>query len=147
MTKEEAIEEINKVFVPSFANYIITALTEGTTVSDTSSVRKSKADLIDQLEILDKRYGSDFYWEVRKIVDRLASATPTQQWNTTPPTTNTHNILLSAETEDAGPRVWMGCYVDGHYYYIDGIVAVDDEVVAWMPLPTPYKAERREIEE
>jgi hypothetical protein len=34
MTKEEAIKEIKKVFVPAFANYIITALTEGATVSD-----------------------------------------------------------------------------------------------------------------
>ena len=34
MTGEEAIEEVNKVFEPAFANYIITALTEGATVSD-----------------------------------------------------------------------------------------------------------------
>lgn len=34
MTREDAIKEINKVFVPAFANYIITALTEGATVSD-----------------------------------------------------------------------------------------------------------------
>ena len=37
----------------------------------------SRADLIDKLEILDKRYGSDFYWEVRKIVDILPPVTPT----------------------------------------------------------------------
>ncbi|MEE3344466.1 MAG: hypothetical protein VZS44_10270 [Bacilli bacterium] len=34
MTKEEAINEIEKVFEPAFANYIITALTEGATSSD-----------------------------------------------------------------------------------------------------------------
>ena len=34
MTRKQAIEEINKVFEPAFANYIITALTEGATVSD-----------------------------------------------------------------------------------------------------------------
>ena len=34
MTKEEAVKEIEKAFEPAFANYIITALTEGTTVSD-----------------------------------------------------------------------------------------------------------------
>ena len=34
MTKDEAIAEINKVFEPAFANYIVTALTEGATVSD-----------------------------------------------------------------------------------------------------------------
>lgn len=34
MTREEAINEIEKVFEPAFANYIITALTEGATSSD-----------------------------------------------------------------------------------------------------------------
>ena len=34
MTREEAIKEIEKAFEPAFANYIITALTEGVTVSD-----------------------------------------------------------------------------------------------------------------
>ncbi len=45
MTKVEAIEEINKVFEPAFANYIITALTEGATASDKT---------LDQEPILDK---------------------------------------------------------------------------------------------
>ena len=34
MTREEAIKEINKEFEPAFANYMITALTEGATKSD-----------------------------------------------------------------------------------------------------------------
>lgn len=34
MTREEAIKEIEKAFEPAFANYIITALTEGATASD-----------------------------------------------------------------------------------------------------------------
>lgn len=34
MTREEAIKEIEKAFEPAFANYIITALTKGETVSD-----------------------------------------------------------------------------------------------------------------
>ena len=34
MTREEAIKEIEKAFEPAFANYIITALAEGATVSD-----------------------------------------------------------------------------------------------------------------
>lgn len=34
MTREEAVKEIEKAFEPAFANYIITALTEGATVSD-----------------------------------------------------------------------------------------------------------------
>jgi hypothetical protein len=39
----------------------------------------SRRELIDKLEIIDKRYGSDFYWEVRKIVDNLPSVTPTRK--------------------------------------------------------------------
>jgi len=38
VTKEEAMQEVNKAFEPAFANYIITALTEGTTVSDRCKV-------------------------------------------------------------------------------------------------------------
>ncbi len=34
MTKEEAMREVNKAFEPAYANYIITALTEGATTSD-----------------------------------------------------------------------------------------------------------------
>lgn len=34
MTREEAKAEINKVFEPAFANYIITALAEGATPSE-----------------------------------------------------------------------------------------------------------------
>lgn len=34
MTKEEAKDEINKVFEPAFANYIITALTVDSTLSE-----------------------------------------------------------------------------------------------------------------
>ena len=36
----------------------------------------SRAHLISKLEILDRRYGSDFYWETRKIVDKLPSVKP-----------------------------------------------------------------------
>lgn len=36
----------------------------------------SRANLISKLEILERRYGSDFYWETRKIVDKLPSVKP-----------------------------------------------------------------------
>lgn len=61
MTKEEAIHEIEKVFEPAFANYIITALTEEATSSDeeqqfcedmrdaTEEERKSTKDYIDSI--------------------------------------------------------------------------------------------------
>lgn len=41
MTREEAINEINKVFTPAYANYIVTALTEGATVSDKEPTTKN----------------------------------------------------------------------------------------------------------
>lgn len=39
MTREEAINEINEVFTPAYANYIVTALTEGATVSDKEHIK------------------------------------------------------------------------------------------------------------
>lgn len=39
MTNEEAKAEINKVFEPAFANYIITALVEGATPSERKTGR------------------------------------------------------------------------------------------------------------
>lgn len=36
----------------------------------------SRADLISKLGILERRYGSDFYWETRKIVDKLSPVNP-----------------------------------------------------------------------
>jgi len=38
-----------------------------------------RANLISKLEILDRRYGSDFYWETRKIVDKLPSVKPQEK--------------------------------------------------------------------
>jgi hypothetical protein len=42
MTREEAKAEIRKVFEPAFANYIITALTEGATPSECKTFPKFK---------------------------------------------------------------------------------------------------------
>ena len=39
----------------------------------------SRKELIDKLEIVDKMYGSDFYWEMRKLVDKLSPVTPSQK--------------------------------------------------------------------
>lgn len=46
MTREEARREIYKAFEPAFANYIITALEEGTTVSDRC---EDKEPVLDQI--------------------------------------------------------------------------------------------------
>jgi hypothetical protein len=39
----------------------------------------SRRELIDKLEIVDKMYGSDFYWEIRRLVDRLQPVRPIQK--------------------------------------------------------------------
>jgi hypothetical protein len=39
----------------------------------------SRRELIDKLEIVDKMYGSDFYWEMRKLVDSLPPVKPVQK--------------------------------------------------------------------
>ena len=39
----------------------------------------SRRELIDKLEIVDKMYGSDFYWEMRKLVDKLSPVAPIQK--------------------------------------------------------------------
>lgn len=52
MTNEEAIEEINKVFEPAFANYIITALTEGVTVSDKALEQEPCEDCISREAVI-----------------------------------------------------------------------------------------------
>lgn len=46
MTREEAKKEIEKVFEPAFANYIVEALTKGATVSDRKSTEMTREDAI-----------------------------------------------------------------------------------------------------
>jgi rubredoxin len=53
MTREEAIEEINKVFEPAFANYIITALTEGVTASDKALEQEPCEDVVSLNGVID----------------------------------------------------------------------------------------------
>lgn len=74
-----------------------------------------------------------------KFIEDMPPVVPTPKWNTTPPTENTYDILLSTETEDGERNVWMGSYEHGHYYYADGYLEVDDEIVAWMPAPPPME--------
>ena len=71
MTKEEAKEYILECLDRSEAEEIIEALDQ-----KSCEDAVSRADLIDKLEIIDKSYGSDFYWEVRKIVDSLPPVKP-----------------------------------------------------------------------
>lgn len=105
MTKEEAVKEIEKAFEPAFANYIITALTEGATVSDKEPTTKndlgvdwesykdidgnSLDDLI--LEVLQNNFdcGNTYGYKVAdEIIGLLPSVTPQEprkaHWVTRP---------------------------------------------------------------
>lgn len=61
MTREEAIKEVNKAFEPAFANYIITALTEGATKSDRCEDVASRTEVIDTMETVKRKDPMDFY--------------------------------------------------------------------------------------
>jgi hypothetical protein len=63
MTKEEAIKEIEKAFEPAFANYIITALTEGATVSDKESFKPMIE--IDLYSVIKQKYIE------REVLDKI----------------------------------------------------------------------------
>ena len=62
MTKEEAVKEIEKAFGPAFANYIITALTEGATVSD-----KEPMVEIDLYSVIKQKYIE------REVLDKISA--------------------------------------------------------------------------
>lgn len=63
MTREEAIKEINKVFEPAFANYIIIALIEGATPFDKALEQQPCEDLINQ-RATTCRHGGHCEWVV-----------------------------------------------------------------------------------
>lgn len=83
MTREEAIKEIEKVFEPAFANYIITALTEGATVSEEQEPKLDKIRA--EIENIDTSYYSsvngvdmtecaeDIKHEILQIIDKYKS--------------------------------------------------------------------------
>ena len=89
MTREEAIEEVNKAFEPAFANYIITALTEGATVSDKALEQEPVLDKIRaeiegwQEDIHDNEQDAekyDFVFEpIYEIIDRYRAESEGKQ--------------------------------------------------------------------
>jgi hypothetical protein len=88
------------------------------------------------------------YWSVTdqvvRDIEALSPVTPVQKWNLTPPTKNTYDILLSVKPENEEPHVWVGSYEDGHYYFADGILDVDNEIIGWAPLPKPCEGSETE---
>ena len=145
MTKEEAIKEIEKAFEPAFANYIITALTEGATVSDKEPTTKNDlgVDCISRKAVLDITWQDPSYadplnvlTEVRDKVRELPSVIPQKpRWI---PVTER---LPEESNEYLVSTVWEDVTTD--YFRTDSgwMTFEKKEILAWMPLPQPYKAE------
>lgn len=70
MTREEAVKEIEKAFEPAFANYIITALTEGATVSDKEPTTKNNlgVDCINRTPSIPKEW-QDVFKDVDEFIE------------------------------------------------------------------------------
>lgn len=83
MTREEAINEINKVFEPAFANYIVEALTKGKTNATNGEVIKAlfpNAEVMyeESMGIRDEHYNVTIG---EKIID-VSMACDVKWWNT-----------------------------------------------------------------
>ena len=146
MTREEAINEINKVFEPAFANYIITALTEGATVSDKEPTTKNDlgVDCISRKAVLDITWQDPSYadplnvlTEVRDKVRELPSVIPQKpRW-----------IPVAERLPNKSGR-YLVSYESGYVGMVRYYESVSkwgctttERIVAWMPLPEQYKAE------
>lgn len=79
MTREEAIKEIEKAFEPAFANYIITALTEGATASDKE--QETCEDAVSRTEVLNLVRFNAFHVKSQiKAIENMPSVTPQEQF-------------------------------------------------------------------
>ena len=150
MTREEAINEINKVFEPAFANYIITALTEGATVSDKEPTTKNDlgVDCISRKAVLDITWQDPSYadplnvlTEVRDKVRELPSVIPQK-----PRWIPVAERLPEESNEYLVSTVWEDVTTD--YFRTDSgwMTFEKKEILAWMPLPQPYRGESEDKE-
>ena len=126
MTKEQAIEEINKAFEPAFANYIITALTEGATVSDRALEQQPSDDCVSRLELLKAmdtwdKFGNSCHNMFRLDNNQLNDYVPYVKYEdmvncvkNTPPVTPTRNVgkWIYHEIEDISR--WLECSEYGY---------------------------------
>lgn len=190
MTREEAVKEIEKAFEPAFANYIITALIDGTTVSDKEPTTKNDlgVDYISRADAL--RVAKNEYlrgWhnalckalsekysihceegnfsviqeetitglglsmncalgkDVESYMSTMSSVTPQEpRWipvSERLPKDN-ENVLVSVIATNEKDYFRVG---DAWYQPPNGCrgewknLMICEEVVAWMPLPKPYK--------
>lgn len=162
MTREDAIKEINKVFVPAYANYIVTALTEGATVSDKEPTTKNDLGIDDEerelaLMYLEQikddyiegvgyeRYPLPEYYAIETAMKSLALPSVIPQEQKWIPVTERlpeegQFIIVSYpyDASDCSRKRVMTAWYHKEYGFTCGIAD------AWMPLPQPYKEESEE---
>lgn len=143
MNREEAVKELNKAFEPAFANYIITALQEGATVSDKGEgavSRKAVKELFKEGCVMGMY---DFLG-----IDDLPSVTPTQKWiPVSERLPEPRRLVVCYITTGATETYFIAFWNDIQKAWEEGIGGcrllerdLGYEVIAWMPLPEPYKA-------
>lgn len=168
MTREEAINEINKVFTSAYANYIVIALTEGATVSDIQHRwgRAYEAGVKDGLEqelcedavsrqtvkdtIFVECSGTKLDIDFAKLlllqraIKALPPVTP-QESRWIPVTERLPEYNKEVLTCSDGGFIEIQSLensCNGAYWEDqEGDWSYSGEVTAWMPLPEPYEEE------
>ncbi len=108
-------------------------------------------DLIDRQEAIRIASGYCHTANIAKELERLPSAQPEQRWipcgDRLPK--DEEEVMVSIH-DDSGDSVYdytsSGWYAAaGKFWVVDN--EINRRVTAWMPLPEPYKAERKEDED
>jgi len=143
MTREEAIKEINKEFEPAFANYIITALTEGATKSDRCEDAVSRKAILEYQQSLHGKMPNKENYKLWEFITDLPSVAPKQQWipvsERLPEDTGWY--LITFKAYGGGDVVSELSYRKPENYWTDADISRklldNNEIVAWMPIPKP----------
>ena len=108
----------------------------------------SRQVAIDAIEITPfDDYGD--YMRARELIEALPSAQP--HWipcSERLPKEDMTRTLTTITTPHKGTNVRSGHFYKGMFFNDNGDCwnSTDEEVLAWMPLPDPYKGEQHEID-
>lgn len=106
----------------------------------------SRSQALKELEESAKHHANDSREEVllrrdRDIIRALPSVTPTQEWIPCSDRLPEEKVEVLVTTE-CGNITIAERYSANDYFINDGAACADeDEIIAWMPLPLPYKAD------
>lgn len=164
MTNQEAIKTLRKLWretkyswYEEVYNKAISALqaqdNSDTNVGDFVSKKAVELALLEKGQA-SKRYKLGEIWELNfdEIREALATVPPTeseQRWipvtERLPKQYGNYLVFIEGEEPDIGtinpndPRGWSLCDANGFYWASDKML----NVIAWMPLPEPYKEEKK----